>query len=103
VVDAVWDVHVRPAAGDGYLTEFDVDGVCDGVPDGEPVTVLISDFEAFAPAAAGLLARRLALAEVTLRIEPSARRVGSHFRDMFDRAHDQYVAVETELLHGRPA
>ena len=65
------------------------------------MTVLL--FDAFAPAAAGLLARRLALAEVTLRIAPSARRASGQFREMFDRAHDHYVAVETALLRGRPA
>jgi hypothetical protein len=103
VVDAVWDVHVRPAAGDGHLTERDVDGVCDGVPEGEPVAVLLSDFDSFVPAAAGLLARRLALAQVQLHVEPSARMAAAHFRETFERAHDHYLAVETALLRGRPA
>lgn len=54
MVDASWDLHVRPS-GDGYLTEH-----------GE-------------------------------------RAAGGHVREMFDRAHDHYVAVETALLRGRPA
>jgi len=98
-----WQVAVEPSDGSGYLTEFDVDQACRGIPDGASVDLVVAEMENFSPAAVGVLARRLAGVDASVVIKPSARRAGAGFVEMFSRAQDHYLAFEVDQLRDRPA
>lgn len=102
-IEAWWEVRVEPEGGTGYLTEWDVERACHRLPDGACVWLVLSEMEDFAPAAVGLLARRLAAVTVRFLVSDSARGCGADFVATFVRAQAHYVAVEANLLRGRPA
>ncbi len=94
---------MQPAGGSGYLTEFDVDLACRGVPDGACVELVLCEMDDFSAVAVGVLARRLATAEVRFVIRASACAAGGAFASMFERARHHYLSVEVGRLADRPA
>lgn len=87
MVGVWWEVPVCPAQGDGYLSQFDVDEACGGIPDGSSVELVLSDSDEFGGSAVAVLARRLRQAQVRLRVQESARRAGRRFVLSYGRAH----------------
>ena len=94
---------MEPGGGSGHLSEFDVERVCAGLPDGALVELVLAEFESFDPWAVGMLARRLIGSRVKFKVALSARGAAADLTDMFRRAQSQYLAVEADLLLGRGA
>lgn len=101
--EVCWEIDVQPAGGSGYLTEFDVDVACRGVPDGASVELVLYEMDDFSGAAVGVLARRLATVQVRFVIRASARAAGGSFVSMFEQARHHYLSVEAGRLADRSA
>ncbi|HVF05019.1 MAG TPA: hypothetical protein VNA20_09275 [Frankiaceae bacterium] len=94
-------VEVEPQRGDGRLTLLDVQSAVERLPRDAAVVVRYVECDDFDPAAPGWLARELCGSVVVQRFEPTAWRISAHWRELYDRAAAEYLAIEAAELHRR--
>ena len=87
-----------PMNGDGYLSEWDAEQACYGLPDHAAVLFVLSDFREFAGPAAGWLGRRMAGCDYTFEALPTAWAAARQFEAAVRRAEAQFVTVEVDFV-----
>ena len=95
-------VRVEPQCGDGRLTLLDVQSAVERLPRDAAVVLRYAECADFDPAAPGWLARELCGSVVAgQEFEPSAWGISAHWRELYDRAAADYLAVEAAALRRR--